>query len=483
MTVDVRDIFTAESIEEFRRRTAEASGPGQQLLDQYRGDHEDQLREAPDLQAWIDALEDGDLDAASDAGLWTRLHAQGFIAVVTARTPHPEQGIFLLRIISPRIFDGFRTPDGPKADFAFTTVEVRLRREAVPAGVVIPAGWTETAVIDTELFELPPDVSEDEFEDLEKIHLVYLAGIKDGQFVCTPIYIGVGTGEAYGTGPHQRMSQGRFRLYRFDIKENFHLEYVRLTEGCLEERCNVQTVPPIPAITETKATLLLAKSSADSSFMSLSDPEVAEAHTVWLHDHPENRIVYKTITLEKVHEDLRTTRPSTAFAPDDVPQVLAYAWGVQRWYFVAWQHPQRLSDAEGIALYYKQLPAFRRTEYEIYRFKPELLGLAAGDPGAEELTVPQVLRSEQLCARLEQSRPGVLAELQRWLQQGLVKDLYAYGSHPELRLCTAIVLWKRLAATGLWDSAVEAAYRGRLYEVDLSAERVRSAPAAEGEQP
>jgi hypothetical protein len=480
--MDVRDVFTPESIEEFARRTAEAAASGQRLLDQYRRDHEAQLQASPALRAWIDALEDGDLAAASDPALWARLKDEGFIEVVTATTPHPDHGVFLFKIISPRVFDGFRTEGGPTADYAFTTVKVCMRRAAVPATVVIPEGWTQTAVIDTELFELPPSVTEDELDDREKIHLVYLAGIKDGAFVCKPIYIGVGTGEAYGTGPHRRTSRGRFRLYRYDVKENFHLEYVRMTEGRQEERENVESVPAAPPITDTTATLLLAKSSGDSSFLSVSDPEVAENHALWLKEQPKNRFVFREVTLEKVHEEVIPGRTSsTPFPPDDVSQVLAYAWRVQRWYYVAWQHPQRLSDAEGIALYYDQLPSFRREEYEIYRFKPELFGLSPNDLGVDALTVPHVLRSPDLRDQLERSRPGAVAWLERWLRPGVVKDLYAYGSHPELRLCTAIALWKRLAATGLWDAAVAAAYRATLYDVDFGAERVCAVSPAERE--
>jgi len=39
--VDVHEVFTPESIAEFRRRTAEAARRGQQLLAEYRHDHND----------------------------------------------------------------------------------------------------------------------------------------------------------------------------------------------------------------------------------------------------------------------------------------------------------------------------------------------------------------------------------------------------------------------------------------------------------
>ena len=476
--MDVHDVFTAESIEAFRQRKAEADGLGGHLVDQYLQDRADQLRNEPALREWIDALENGDLAAATEAVLWSRLSAQGFIEVPTARTPHSDRGVFLLRIISPKIFDGFRAADGPRADYAFTTIKVCLRRDAIPDKVTVPESWRYPALVDTELFELPAEVSEDTFDDREKIHLIFIAGIEDGQFVSKPVYIGIGTGEAYGTGPRRRTTRGRFRFYRYDVKDNLQVEYIRMTEGRQYEKVDVQSVPRVPPIGDTRADLLLARGSADSNFMSLSDPNVAEWYAVWLKDHQHNRLVFREITLEKVHDDLRTGRPTTPFHPYDVAASLAHAWRVQRWYYVAWQHPSRLTATEVIDLYYDELPAFRRQEYEIYRFKPEIFGLNSDDPEGAGLTVPRVLRSEELHRRLESGKPEAAARVKRWLREGVVKDLYAYGSHPELRLYTAIALWQRLSASGVWDAAVEAVYRGRLFDLDFGVERVCAVPAA-----
>src|SRR5205809_396139 len=84
--MDDDDLFTPASMAEFLRRTANATGPGWRLLEQYREDREAQIAPAPDLQAWIDVLEECDLVAAMDAGLWSRMAAQGFIEVPTPRT-------------------------------------------------------------------------------------------------------------------------------------------------------------------------------------------------------------------------------------------------------------------------------------------------------------------------------------------------------------------------------------------------------------
>jgi hypothetical protein len=474
------DLFTPESIALFSQRTGEAAQTGRSLFDQYRQDREAEIRESPDLWAWIDALEDGDLPAATDPGLWARLAAGGFIEIPVPRTPYPDRAVIDVRIISPKVLDAVRTARGPASEYAFTTVRVCLRRQPVPAGLNVPSDLADPAIIDTELFELPPAVTGDVFDDREKIHVVYIAGMRDGQFVATPIYIGVATGEAYGTGPRQRSTRGRFRQYRYDVKDNDHIEHIKLTQGPDEERENVRSHPPVPAIGDSEAPVLLARGADDRSFMSISDPQVARWHEQWLAENPQNRLVYRRITLQKVRDDLRRGSATTEFPPDDVASVLEHTWRVQRWYYVAWQHPSRLTAAEGIDLYYDLLPAFRREEYEIYRFKPEIFGVSPDDPLSATLTIPAVLRSEELREQLERSRPGAVAALDRWFQREVERDLYAYGGHPELRLCTAIALWFRLSRTGVWDASVEAAYRGRLFEVDLSAQRVSTDRPASG---
>jgi hypothetical protein len=484
--MDDDDLFTPESLAQFRLWTTNALGPGIQLLQEYRKDREAELANSPDLQTWINSLEEADISAASNAGLWSRMSAQSYIEFPTPKVPHEDHGVFVVRIISPKVFDAFRDrdkPDMPRSNYAFTTVKVCLRRDAIPDGLAVPQGWSNPALIDTELFELPPYVTEDMFDDLEKIHIIYLAATVNGQFVCKPVYIGIGTGEAYGTGPRQRTTRGRYRLYRYDVKNNFQLEYVRLTQGQDTEMRNVQSLPPIPPIGDKHATLLLAKSAADSNFMSVSDPEVARHYSRWLQDHPENQIVYREITLEKVNNDLceDSARSTIMFQPNDVVAVLAHAWNVQRWYYVAWQHPDRLSTSEGIDLYYDLLPAFRREEYEIKRFRKDLFDLPLDDPSFADLTVPRVLRSAELRRQLQAKKAGVVDQLDQWLQDKVVRDLYAYGNHPELRLCTAIAFWKRLSSSGLWSATVESAYRKRLFEIELSTERICADPALDEE--
>jgi hypothetical protein len=201
----------------------------------------------------------------------------------------------------------------------------------------------------------------------------------------------------------------------------------------------------------------------------LGRSEVARWHAVWLRDHPEDRIVDRELTLEKereVHDDLRAGGATTPFAADDVAAALAHACTIRRWYYIAWQHPQRRGEEE-IDLYDDLLPVFRREEYEIRRTQP-------GISDCRRTTRPRPSSpSRASCAlrtfagdskRPGQARPGAVARLERRLQQQVMRDLYAYGNHPELRFCTAIAPWHRLAASGHWGAAVESAYRNRLFE-------------------
>jgi hypothetical protein len=467
--MELIDVFTAESIVAFDRYSADALAPGLRLIRQDQIDYTAEYQISETLQQWIAALQDADPDAAANPTLWAHLCEEGYVIAPTERTPYPDKAIFLFRIISPRIFDVFRKDGEPNANYAFTTVKVCLRRNREALGrIIVPDGWSDVALVDTELYEFSPGVTSDLFDDREKIHLVYLAGEKGGVFVYQPVYIGIGNNEAYGVGSRRRTTPGRFRFYRYDVKDNFHLEFVRATVGNPYTVANPQTLPDVTAIDENRATLLLGRGLADRGFLCLSDPFMARRFPLWAAGQPDIRRVFQEVTLEKVHRDLRREQPETPFVPD-VPTVLNEAFRVHRWFFAAWQHPFRLSDSEGIDLYYNGLPAFRRDEYETYRFRPELLRLSPEDSEVANLTIPQLLRSDDLRARLMASRPGAVEELDSWLQREVVEDMYAYGNHPELRLCTAIALLRRLSDSGLWVSSVEAAYRSQLYTIDMSA--------------
>ena len=437
-------------------------------------DREAQLQDSPELVRWIKSLEEGTLASAAAPDLWSALVDQGFVICPAARAVRGHDVVYRFELISPKVLDAFRENEEARAGYAFTTVQVCLRKEkAVPQGVVVPEDWRDTALVNTELFELPPGVTPDNMDDREKIHLIYLAGLLNGGFVCKPVYIGVGTEEAYGVGPRGRQTQGRFRFYRYDVKDNFHLEYVSRRDRAPRPVQDARELPEVTSITPERATLLLGRGEADGGFMCLSDPKIAEGYMIWLSRNPKNRLVLQEVILEKVRDDLRTDRPTTPFTADDVAAVLDHAWNVHRFFFVAWQHPRRLSDQEGLDLYYRELPAFRRGEYEIYRFRPELFGMAPG-PEADALTIPKVLWTADLRGRLEAVVPGAATWVEQWLKREVIEDLYSYGNHPELRLCTAIALWQRLSDSGLWGEAVEAAYRGRLFEVDCLPERVCS---------
>ncbi len=131
------------------------------------------------------------------------------------------------------------------------------------------------------------------------------------------------------------------------------------------------------------------------------------------------------------------------------------SWSYHRWFFAAWQHPERLIREEDALRYYCKLPIHRQKECETLRFLPEVLGI-------DDLSIPDVLADEELRAALERKSPGARDYFIGWLLQQVSQDLYSFGNHPELRLCTAITLWCRFAETGTWDDAVRAAYDERL---------------------
>lgn len=325
MTID--QLFTPESVEQMRRETAVTADKAPELLTQYRKNYEDQIGRAPCLSEWFAALEQGDLVSATNADLWSRLATEGFIHEQQGPLPDSHQAVFYLNFISPHLFHVFRSGAEVSVNYSFSTIKICMRRETVSPSLHVPEHLRDACLVDTELFEIPTGVSEDSFDDREKIHIVYLAGFVEGALTYRPVYIGIGSGEAYGTGPRKRSTRGRFRLYRYDVKDNFQLEYIKITEAPEYRRRNVCAVASLPEISGRRVTILLVKSTADKSFLSLSDPMVAEGHSDWLKANPRNEFVYKELTLEKKHYDLRGSDPNISFA--DVASALKHAWALQ----------------------------------------------------------------------------------------------------------------------------------------------------------
>jgi hypothetical protein len=421
---------------------------------------------SPAFKQWIKALENQNLTGAIDPKLWQVMLKDDLIRLGSVVEPFSRLGVFQFEILSPKIVAVLRRDGaGSEIDSAFTRVKACLRRDAIgDSPVVVPESWTEPALVDTELFELPPHMTPDLFDDREKIHVIYLAGLRNGGFQFKPVYIGVGTGEPYGLGPKIRTSSGRFRFYRYDVKDNFHLEYIRVREFPCCKVENAHNVPSETSIKSDRATLVLGANSPDLAMICLSDPNYHCGFERWLAENPVNRVVFQRVVLEPVRYDLRSQCSDIGFAPDDVSAVLEYAFRYHRWFFVAWQHPDRLTHAKDVLRYYRELPIHRRRECEALRFRPEVLGV---DPMVADnfyLSIPDVLGDEELRAALEQNLPGARDYFISWLLQQVSQDLYHFGNHPELRLCTAIALWFRLHATGTWDDAVRAAYEERLFE-------------------
>lgn len=140
-----------------------------------------------------------------------------------------------------------------------------------------------------------------------------------------PIYIGLGTGEPYGRGPSKRKGRGRFRFYRYDIKDNFQLEYIRVNELQPHELRNVQDIPFETKIESDRATLVLGASVPNRARICLSDPNYRRRFQRWLAENPVNYMAFQQVELAQVHYDLRTQCPDIGFARDDVNAVLEYA--------------------------------------------------------------------------------------------------------------------------------------------------------------
>jgi hypothetical protein len=467
----VHDLLTAESLASFNAAKITAAGNAPALFAQFENERSTYLAAYPELARWNNAIVNFDFTTASDAELLASLVDDGFLAIDNDPTEQqvPDSAVFRFKLIAPKIVDAFMTGAGMKVDYAYNSLHVCFRRAAIPATVIVPTGWRDTVLIDCEIFELPYRVAPDNFDDREKIHVYYLAGMLGDQFRAEPVYIGIGTGEAYGPGPTRRSSNGRFRFYRYDIKDNFHFEHIadRVIREWTQE--NVHEVPAGSKIEDDQARILLGRSVSDSSFMCLADPQVCESYKEWIARNPHNRLVFRLLEMRKKHENI-APRSCDLPAPEGrLDAALTLAEELHRYFFIAWQHPSRLTDAEGLKLYYKELPEFRRVQYEIYRVKPEFLGETAPSDG---LAIPEVLFDDGRRAVVDRLAPGSVQKFDAWLKSQLVLDLYHYGNHPELRLCSALVFMRLLRSKGLWAEAIRATYDRRLNYLDLSVERL-----------
>lgn len=285
------------------------------------------------------------------------------------------------------------------------------------------------------------------------------------------VYVGIGTGEAFGPGPKERQSAGRFRFFRFDKKENSHCEYIRCTFGTPWQEQDVTKLPNVTQIADEKATLLLGKSVTDRSSMCLSDPFVADSwQRNWLPQHRQNHIEFQQVKLEKRHDDLKSAALTCPFDPTDLNAVLSHAEQCYRHFAIAWLHPAGFSDLDVIRRYYRVLPALRRDEYEILRFEPSLFENLAGD--VDRLTIQRVLVEPSLRARWAELTPEMVGNTAQTMRDNIVADLYHYGNHPELRLCSGLLLTRLLVRSSKWDQAVEAAYQRSLHSFSLRCDEI-----------
>ena len=298
------------------------------------------------------------------------------------------------------------------------------------------------------------------------MHVYYLTGMQEGQFRAEPVYIGIGTGEAYGPGPSHRSSQGRFRFFRYDIKDNFQYEHIthRVAREWTEEA--VRELPPLTRIDENTATLLLARGEADAAHV-LADPQVAEHYKCLIAANPHNRLIFRWIELRKVHEDLATTCCVPPAPAARLENALAFAEEIHRYFFVAWQHPSvsRLRRESGCTT------ANCRNFAAISTKLPDQTGISLPFMSGRRSDIPEVIFNGELRAAFNLAQPAS-ERFENWLGQEVVKDFYAYGNRPELRLCSALVFLRLMMNNGLCDEAIRATYDRRLSYLDFSINRL-----------
>jgi hypothetical protein len=170
-------LFTERSKRAYRAAHATHQAKGKSLLATYHQDRDHTLNEYPHVARWHEAFENFDFATASDRGLLRQLKQDGFLEEQLP-VQSPEAATFRYSLISPRILDVERLASNPaKVSYAFTNLKFCIRRsDESLKGVAVPGGWKNVALVDSEIFEIPQNVSPDNFDDMEKIHVYYLVG-------------------------------------------------------------------------------------------------------------------------------------------------------------------------------------------------------------------------------------------------------------------------------------------------------------------
>ena len=464
------DIVTPESITAYDALSEAENAIAVRLMDKYKSEWEEMRKTYPDLEKWKMLLENFQFDQATEPMLLQSLRQSGFIMADERITRQTTTIVAQYKFVSPRYLDADRKDGTLKLTTAYTTLKFCIRTKALPCKPKInTVGMTNPSIIDCEVFEIPFEFTDDMFDDREKIHVVYLAGMKDDRFSLTPIYVGIGTGEAFGTGPQHRQGKGRFRFFRYDAYQNMQCEFIHFEVLSAYPKTNVKSIPGTTKITPSKADLLDGRATGEQSYLCLSDPKMAEGFQDFLTKTPENNIQFRELRLSKKTQTLPCQHPKFPIPSENIDSILTLAKNCYRYFCAAWMHPARLSANDAIALYYRQLPEYRRQQYEVYQVRPEHFG----ETGLGK-SIPEVLTNPTLRDRL--SAP-IRRCLERWFRRQLVGDLYAYGNHPELRLCLGLILCRLLFRSGIWPEAVRAAYDGKLYSVDFSLDRLLKDPS------
>ncbi len=300
--------ITAESRARYKQLRDEYVQKYDPMLHTYHKDYTATIQAFPSLRTWLRSLDDCNWQVAADIALWKQLAADGFLMKQDTPTEDvgPTNAKHRMQLVNPRVLDVFHAHQGRSVNYAFNEMRVCVRKNTtIPPTVKVPAAWTDVCIIDTEIFDLPPEFVGDLFDDREKIHVIYLVGREGDAVRHKAIYIGISSGEPYGAGPRKRESSGRFRFYRFDVKDKWQCEYIKLTIGPEWAQQDVTTLPDHTNLGENEATLLYGRSFADASHVCLSDPLIRPVWEGWIAAHPHNHLVFRTVTVERMHEELK----------------------------------------------------------------------------------------------------------------------------------------------------------------------------------
>lgn len=483
----LNSLFTPESLALLNERRQEAALLYQEQVEAFKHDFHLTLETVSEFEPWFQAFNNANLAGMLDYPL-ARLLAEKLAEDVPAKGTRDALSLKqVYSFILPKLCDIKRDLD-ENIQRIWAGVELTLdvavlrRAAALPDGefakIRTPDGARDVSIVDLHLYEIIPEVVDARLDDREKVHIKYLTWTDaDGTTKSDVIYIGVGTGEPYGSGFAQ--ADKRPRVYELDLFDLFRA--TRWTHCLIDtwRSADLREASAREHITAERAEIVHGVDPISGEALFLGYLGILQLMEAYLKNGAVTDYEFRQVVMQRHrYEDLDDPDHLRDFKQTEqrpLEQVIQETAEVYPYYVAAFFLPLRIllqhddeeqEDGTRLRRYYLRLPSFRREQYELLRFRPDVLAECGIDD--VDVTVPGLLSNAHARIALQEKHPDDYKRLNAWLQYSVAKDLEEYGTPPYSRLVASLFLVALLHQTRAWDGLIKAAHEGKLYELDVS---------------